>query len=81
MEFAHGYINMRRIVCVYIIIYYYISYFIKMKGAGNLSIKLFNDSFVSVKFKYGQRVSLYAHVWSIVMDGVDQAVTGGRLRQ
>ena len=46
----------------------------------NLSSKLFNESFLSLIFKQGLRVSLYVRVLSFVIDGVDQAVTGGRLR-
>ena len=48
---------------------------------GNLSSELFNESFVSLIFEYGQSISLCARVLSIVIDGVEQAVTGGSLRQ
>ena len=41
---------------------------------------MFNESFVSLIFGKGQRVSMHARVLSIVFDGVDQAVTGGSWR-
>ena len=52
MDFAHRYINMRRLVYVYIIIYKYISYFIKWEGR-KLTSKLFNESFVSFSLRIG----------------------------
>ena len=54
--------------------------FYKIEGGGNLSSKAFNGSFISLIFKQGQWVALHAQVLSIVIDGVDQAVTGGSLR-
>ena len=42
---------------------------------------MFNESFVSLIFESGQRVSLPARGLSIVINGVGQAVTGGSVRQ
>ena len=80
MDFAHRYINMRRIVYVYILIDKNISNFLKMRGEENYPGNFFNESFVSLIFEYGQRVFLHARVLSIVMNGVYEAVTDGSLR-
>ena len=59
---------------------FFIHYYHRNEGAGKLSSKLFNESFVSIIFENGQCVSLRAQVVSVVIDGVEQPVTGGSLR-
>ena len=74
MDFAHRYVKMRRIVYVYIYFLY------KIEGGENLSIKMFNEKFVILIFKWGQSISLRSRFLSVVVDGVQQAITGGSLR-
>ena len=84
VDFAHRFLNMRRIVyvCLYIYINIQIStIFYKNEGGRNLFIEIVNESFVSLFFKSGQCVSLHARVLSVLVDRVDQAVTGSSLRQ
>ena len=51
-----------------------------MRGEENYPANIFFKSFVSLIFENAQGVSRHAQVLSIVIDGVDQAVTVGSLQ-
>ena len=80
MDFSHEYLNMRSVVYVYIFIYKYISYFIKMRGEEYYPANCFIESSISLLLEQMQRICLYAGVLSFAINGVDHTVRGGTLR-
>ena len=51
MDFAHRYINIRRIIYVYKLVYKNINIYLQNGGRGYLSSELFNEDFISLVFK------------------------------